>query len=423
MNAAADQRVLLPTPLHVRTAAACLANDWAAEGRYTVARCYRSAGEETAALIARAGLADTSPLVKYRFTGKDAEAALEHICASRVAGMDKGEVRRVLWCDDDGFVMGDGTLLRVDMLVFLLFTPLPNFAWLTDGLQDFEARIEDVSEALAGVALMGPLAQAVLSAAGFANAAKLGERRGAVLSQHGLEIIAARLSTDSSFACALWTAAPAAPLLWDRLMAAGAPLGLVPVGTAACEVARLEAGLPKLGVDYLSAARVVPPASAANPYALGLGALVDRHKIKFVGHAALAESAESPLLLVRLVVAGDEAAAGSRVLAGGRTVGFTTSAAYSPRLQGSIAFAWLERAAMSHALSLALPPAFDKGSSPRLVSATLLPQESGLPAETQEPGHALTELLGRAAERPAPPEEEASLLNRGRNLLRRAFKG
>jgi aminomethyltransferase len=168
MNAAVEQRVLLPTPLHGRTAAACLANDWTAEGRYTVARCYRSIGEETAALVARAGLADISPLVKYRFTGKDAEAALEHICASRVAGMDKGEVRRVLWCDDDGFVMGDGMLLRVDMRVFLLFTPLPNFAWLADGLRHFEARIEDVSEALAGVALMGPLAQAVLNAAGFA---------------------------------------------------------------------------------------------------------------------------------------------------------------------------------------------------------------------------------------------------------------
>lgn len=423
MNAAVDERLLMQTPLHGRASAACLANDWTAEGRYTVPRCYRNVGEETAALVARAGLADISPLVKYRFTGKDAETALDHVFASRIAGMDKGEVRQVLWCDDDGFVMGDGTLLRVDMRVFLLFTPLDNYAWLADGLRHFEARIEDVSEALAGVTLMGPLAQAVLKAAGFAGAAKLAERGGAVLSQNGLEVIAARTPSDSGFACALWTAAPAAPLLWDRLLAAGGPLGLVPVGSAACEVARLEAGLPKLGADYLPAARIVPPATGATPYALGLGSLVDRHKTRFVGREALTEFLSSSHILVRLAVAAEEAAPGLRVLAGGQTVGFTTSAAYSPRYQGSLAFAWLERTAEGMALSLALPPAFDKGASPRLVSAIVLPQESRLPSEAVETGRAPTELLGRTGERPVPREEPVSLINRGRNLLRRAFKG
>jgi aminomethyltransferase len=409
MSALPEPRLLLQTPLHARTAAACLANDWTAEGRYIVARSYRSAGEEAAALVARAGLADISPMVKYRFAGKDAEAALEHLCATRVAGLEKGEVRKVLWCDDDGMVVGDGTLLRVDMRVFLLFTRLANYAWLADGLSHLDARIEDVSGALAGMALFGPLAQAVLNAAGLSQVAKLGESKGAVLSQHGLEIIAARREVEESHAYALWTAAPAAPALWDRLMAAGAPLGLVPVGSAACEGMRLEAGEPRLGVDYLPAARVVPPASPVDPYALGLSALVDRRKPRFVGHAALAQPREAPLALVRIAIDGSEAAPGLRVLGNGRTAGFTTSAAYSLRFQCGLAFAWVERAALGQALTLALPPAFDKGAEPRLVSASLAPQELGTPAGETPATRAPPELLGRSGERPAPPERAVPL--------------
>lgn len=409
MSASVEQRLLLPTPLHGRTAQACLTNDWTAEGRYTVARSYRSVGEEAAALVARAGIVDMSPLVKYRVSGREAEAALERVFASRVAGLDKGEVRQVLWCDDDGFVVGDGTLLRLDMRVFLLFTRLPGYAWLADGLRDFEARITDVSEALAGVAVMGPLAQAVLDAADFGAAAKLAEHAGSVISHRGLEIIAARMGEQVAFACALWTAAPAAPLLWDRLMAAGAPLGLMPVGAAACEAARLEAGEPKLGVDYLPASRVVPPAIAANPYALGLGRLVDRRKTRYVGQAALADFEDQPQGLVRLVVEGAEVAPGLRVLANGRTAGFTTSAAYSPRLQRGMAFAWLENAARGQTLSLALPAAFDRGAAPRLVPAALAPEDFGVPSPASEARRDPPELLGRALERPAPPEEPASL--------------
>jgi aminomethyltransferase len=409
MTDSGARRWLSPTPLHGRTAEACLANDWTAEGRFLVARAYRSAAEEAAALTARAGLADISPLVKYRISGKGGEAALDHLCATRIAGLESGEARRVLWCDDDGFVLGDGTLLRLSAQHFFLFTRLPCLAWLEDAMAPFAVRVEDVSAALAGVGLLGPVAQEVLTAAGFGAAAKLAQDRGGALACDGHDVIAMRAPLDMGLDLALWATPSAAPLLWDRLSAAGAPLGLVPVGAAALETARLEAGTPKLGLDYHPASRVVPPEVAASPYALGLGALVDLRKQGFVGRAALADLGDEPQTLIRLAVASGDVAPGQRVLAQGRSAGFTTSSAYSLRQQCSLAFAWLARASAGQALAVALPPTLGKGAEPRLAKAHLAPTETANHRSAAGIRHEPPALNGPASERPAPPGRAASL--------------
>lgn len=409
MSGSAARRWLSPTPLHGRTAEACVANDWTGEGRFLVARAYHSAAEEAAALTARAGLADISPLVKYRVSGNGAEAALDHLCATRVAGLENGQARCVLWCDDEGFVLGDGTLLRLGAQLFLLFTRLPCLAWLEDALMPFSARAQEVSAALAGVGLVGPLAQDVLAAAGLGVAARLGDQRGQVISYEGADVVAVRARFDTGLEFALWASPSKAPELWDRLLSAGAPLGLVPVGAAALETARLEAGTPKLGVDYLPASRVVPPAVAASPYALGLGGLVDLRKQSFVGRRALAELGEEAQALVRLAVASGDVAAGQRVLADGRSVGFTTSAAYSLRRQCGLAFAWIAPASAAQALAVALPPALGKGAEPRLAAAYPAPVETANHRSAVGPRNEPPMLHGPASDRPAPPDRAPSL--------------
>jgi glycine cleavage system T protein (aminomethyltransferase) len=85
----------------------------------------------------------------------------------------------------------------------------------------------------------------------------------------------------------LWIPAEAAPAAWDAVWAAGAPFGLRPAGMLALDVARLEAGLVLIEVDYTSARHALNPDQSYSPHEIGMGRLVDLDKAPFVGQLAL----------------------------------------------------------------------------------------------------------------------------------------
>src|SRR5690606_5738238 len=83
--------------------------------------------------------------------------------------------------------------------------------------------------------------------------------------------------------------------VWDALMAAGPSHGLRPAGMLALDVARIEAGLLLIDVDFFSARKALTTSQIYSPLEMGLGRLVDFNKERFIGRAALvAEQAVAP---------------------------------------------------------------------------------------------------------------------------------
>jgi aminomethyltransferase len=82
--------------------------------------------------------------------------------------------------------------------------------------------------------------------------------------------------------------------LWDALIESGGPYGITPAGLLALDIARVEAGLILIDVDYVPAHRAVIGLRKSSPFELGLGWAVRLEKTGFVGHAALRDEAARP---------------------------------------------------------------------------------------------------------------------------------
>lgn len=340
---------VLPSPLHARTAACCLTNDWVRDGHYTVVDVYDNRALEYWALHERAGLSDISPLLAYRFDGRDAGLALERLVTSHVSGLGVGGLKPTAWCTDDGAVIGVGVILRLARDGFVLFTRSPSLAWIEDTVAGYACTIEDVTDQKAGLALSGPFAAAVLERAGWTAAARLAPRSSVVIEDRGQKFRVARMTAAGAVDFEIWARADDGPILWDRLMRAGVGIGLRPVGMAAREITRIEGHRPRLNIDYVSALNAVPASAAATPFMLGLGHLVDQAKASFVGRAALRTNpALSPYRLVVVEIDGDEPFVPGQIMLEAKPLGQACSGAFSPLIGAGLAFAWFEDPGPAH---------------------------------------------------------------------------
>jgi aminomethyltransferase len=266
------------------------------------------------------------------------------------------------WCDEAGKVMDDGTLCRLAEDVFRLTSALPNLRWLLDNARGLNVQIEDVSDALAALALQGPNARAILTEAAGGVADDLGYFRLTEGAIGGAPVQITRTGYTGDLGYEIWTEPQHALTLWDALMTAGRAHRVVPAGLLALDVARVEAGLILIEVDYVPSHQAVIEARKSSPYEIGMGWTVKLDKPGFVGRDALrAERARGPEWEFKgLEVSWDamESLYGAvglppqlpsegwrtsvPVYAGNRQVGYATSGCWSPLLKKYIALAHLQ---------------------------------------------------------------------------------
>lgn len=353
------------TAFHTRTAPLNAKMQWREWSGYFAASEYHDSHViEYNAIREAAALIDVSPLFKYELRGPDALRLVDRLITRDAARLTPGRVFYTPWCDEHGKVIDDGTIHRLEDAdggqVIRWTAADPQYRWLRMNAHGLEADVEDVSERDAAIALQGPLARAVLEAATGEPFGDLRYFRRRASSLGGIPVDVSRTGYTGDLGYELWIPAERAVEAWDALVAAGEPYRIRPAGMLALDVARLEAGLVLIEVDYTSAVHSHIPAQNFSPYEIGMGRLVDLAKADFVGKRALiAEVAAGgpPRRLVGLDVSWPEiealhAAEGlapsapptvSRahvpLLAGGRQVGRVTSTGWSPILKKVIALA------------------------------------------------------------------------------------
>jgi aminomethyltransferase len=333
------------TPFHPRTEPLNQTNEWHRWKDYTTANQYFSVELEYFAVRNACSVFDLSPMTKHRITGPDALAFLDRLVTRDVSKLKPGRVMYVVWCDDEGQIIDDGTIFHLRPGEYRLCSQERQLDWLLASALGFDVRIEEETHDVAALAFQGPTSCAVLKRMGLTGVEMLKPFDLRHYPFEGAELMVSRTGFTGDLGYELWIAPERAVVLWDRLFEAGEDFGITAIGTIALDMVRIEAGFVQAGVDFLPADEAVRPGRSRSPLELGLAWLVDFKKPHFNGRRALlAEQARGPRYnFVKLDIDGNKASRDAFIYnARGKVVGTVTSGMWSPSAKANIALASLD---------------------------------------------------------------------------------
>jgi aminomethyltransferase len=352
------------TAFHERTLALCESlnyREWS--GYYTVSVYEMHHEHEYNAIRNSAALIDISPLFKYRVTGRDATKFVNRVISRDIHKVAVDQVIYCCWCDPEGKVIDDGTITRLGENDYRWTAADPSLRWFRQNALGLDVSIEDISEQVAALALQGPTSGRLLhmvTDAKIENLKYFRVTRGKIA---GVPVDISRTGYTGDLGFEVWMPWKDAVKVWDALIAKGKAFDIHPAGMIALDIARIEAGLILIEVDYISSKKALIESQKYSPAEIGLGKLVDLKKETFVGREALALEAkkgaeralvgleinwnEVEALYDKLKMAPQVPSMASRVAVpvyrNGRQVGKATSTTWSPTLKKMIALACVSR--------------------------------------------------------------------------------
>jgi aminomethyltransferase len=281
------------------------------------------------------GIWDESPLRKWDFRGADALRAADRIFTNDMLGLDRGQIRYAPFCDENGAMVGDGTVFKFDDEHTWVITALDSDeAHFESVVGDLDVEIEAITPALPHVQLQGPRSRDLLAGICDADVRGLGYFRFFPEQVRVGRVPAwvSRTGYSGELGYEIFCRPEDAGALWSALTGAGA----APYGLAAVETLRIESGLVFIGYDYFQ--------HETNPFDMSLDKVIRLDTGDFNGRDALAATAQSPPR--RFVTLGVEGGAvpeyGATVTSGGEPAGTLTSPCESPTLGRVIGMATLE---------------------------------------------------------------------------------
>jgi aminomethyltransferase len=280
--------LLKTTPFHARTSSLSQSQAWRRWAGYIAASSYELSHErEYWAIRNSAALFDVTPLYKYHISGRDAAALLNRVVTRDVSKCQIGQVMYTPWCDAAGKVLDDGTIARLGTNFFRLTSADPNLRWLHMNAVQLDVRIEDVSDRIAALSLQGPTSRAILKCLGAIGMDALKYFRITETQLRDAPVFISRTGYTGDLGFEIWIENHYAERVWDILIEVGEDYGIVPAGLLALDMARMEAGLILLDVDYISARHALIEMQKSSPFEINLGWTVARDKSPFVGQREL----------------------------------------------------------------------------------------------------------------------------------------
>jgi sarcosine oxidase subunit alpha len=290
--------------------------------------CYPQAGESHADAVNREvlavrgslGLLDASTLGKILVKGPDAGKFLDMLYTNLMSSLAVGKCRYGLMCNENGFLIDDGVVARLDEDSFLVHTTTGGadriHAHMEDWLQcewwDWQVYTANLTEQYAQIAVVGPNARKVLEKLGGMDVSKeafpfmtwVEGKLG------GFPVRIYRISFSGELSYEIAVPAAQGLALWQALRAAGAEFGATPYGTEALHVLRAEKGFIMVGDET---------DGTVIPQDLNLGWAISKKKADFLGRRGQQRSHLSSPERWRLV--GIEALDGSVLPDGAYAVG------------------------------------------------------------------------------------------------------
>ena len=281
------------TPFHPRTAELNRTLAWGEWSGYHSSAVYADDHDiEYAAIRNGAAVIDVSPLYKYLVSGPDASRLIDRVITRDASRLEVGQVLYTPWCDERGKVVDDGTVARLEEHAYRWTAALPSHRWIVMNAAGLDVEVADVTDSTAALAVQGPTSRALLEQVCGQSLHDLRYFRRRTVEIAGAQVDISRTGYTGDLGFELWMENAAALPVWDALAAAGTAYAARPCGIRAMDVARVEAGLLLIEVDYTSCDHATTAAHEYSPFELGLGGLVDFAKPAFCGRRALAAEQE-----------------------------------------------------------------------------------------------------------------------------------
>ena len=281
------------TPFHPRLDTLNQPRIWEHWSGYLAAPRYQySTLNEYYAIRNSAALFDTSPLFKYRLSGDGVHAFLQQALVRDIRECAVGCAQYTAWCNIDGFVVEDGVILHPAKDEYQLTAAEPNlryFRKLARELGVNNVEIEDISKRYGLLALQGPHSATVLRRLTDAidKMPYFGLAEATIVDA---PVLISRTGFTGDLGYELWIDSADALQVWDALMQAGADYNITPMGLKALHIARIEAGLLLLDVDFHSARFAWVDAQRETPNELGWGWMLRKladDERNFIGRDAI----------------------------------------------------------------------------------------------------------------------------------------
>ena len=276
------------SPFFERTSKLNESQEWRRWAGYLAATSYELTHEnEYFAIRTKAALLDISPLKKYIIEGPDAQILLDRLVTRNIAICKVNQVMYTPWCDEHGKVIDDGTVQRLSENKFRITSAEPNFEWIESNSTGMNVIIKDDSYSTAALALQGPNSRAILNAISSKSLDSLKFFWMMDTTFKNIPVTISRTGYTGDLGYEIWMDPNDALSVWDLLIDKGKTFGITPTGLHALDIARIEAGLILLDVDYISTRHALIESRKSSPYELGLGWAVKLKKKKFIGKAPL----------------------------------------------------------------------------------------------------------------------------------------
>ena len=291
--------------------------------------------EEHRAIRERVSVCDVSHMGEIEFTGRDALKLVDKLIANDASRLEVNQALYTVMCNDDGHIIDDLVCLRLADDRFLWVVNVTktdhDYQWILKHAEGLDVDVRNLSTDLALIALQGPYSGETLQKISAADLSKITYYRlvETMLMTKEMEVpcIVSRTGYTGERGYEICVSRDLAPYVWQELVRAGRPLGIVPHGVAARESARTEAGYLLNGNDM---------DDRTYPHEVGLDWVVKMEK-EFIGREALARVAETGVSrrLIGLEIDGGQTIRhGYPILKNGQQVGYVTSGPLSPQLLG-----------------------------------------------------------------------------------------
>ncbi|MDE2111603.1 MAG: aminomethyltransferase family protein [Alphaproteobacteria bacterium] len=362
------QDFLRATPFHARAGEANRLNRWENRNGFTLSSSYGDPHGEALAVRFGAVLADISWHWRVMLAGARVLEFVSRLVTRDVSRLEPGAAAPALWLNDGGAVRGAGTVVRFGVETFLLTSETADADWIARAAALYGVAVHDLASEQGVLAVAGVTAAKVLAAAGLdADVAPLALRK---FFWRGLDLAVSRLGAGYE----VWCEPDDALIVWDRLVAAGAPFALSPAGQNALDVLSLESGVVRPGFDFAPARDGF--ASEPSPHSLGLAPLIDAEHV-CNGRTAAAGPQK---ILAGILLPSETPLPQAALARAGRAAGRTLGSLYSPALRRAIALAAVDAEAAAPGTELTAG-----GQVCRVAALPFLPPPAPMRPPTETP--------------------------------------